>query len=50
MMEESLFLKAMRLVEQTRKERAKKIADILAELPDDFDWNELERLLKDEVN
>ena len=44
-MEESPFLKSMRLAEQSRKERAKKISDILAELPDDFDWDELERLL-----
>lgn len=50
MMEYSPFARALMLSEQTRKERAKKIADILAELPDDFDWNELERLLKDEVD
>lgn len=49
-MEESPLLKALRLVEQSRKERAKKISDMLAELPDDFDWNELERLLKDNVD
>lgn len=46
-MEYSPFARALILAEQTRKERAKKIIDILSELPDDFDWGELERLLKD---
>ena len=48
MMEYSPFAKALMLAEQTRRERAKKISDMLAELPDDFDWNELERLIKDD--
>ena len=47
-MEYSPFAKALMLAEQTRRERAKKISDMLAELPDDFDWNELERLIKDD--
>lgn len=41
-MTESPFLQALRLAEKSRQERVKKIADLLSELPDDFDWNELE--------
>ena len=45
-MEESPLLKALRLVEQSRKERAKKISDMLAELPDDLtgmNWKVVKR-------
>ena len=49
-MEYSPFARALMLAEQTRKERAKKIIDILSDLPDDFDWDELEKLLKDSNN
>ena len=49
-MEQSPFLRAMLLAEKSRQERIQKIYNILAELPDDFDWNELERLLKDKVD
>tara|TARA_R100000005_G_C4851721_1_gene117729 strand:- start:176 stop:322 length:147 start_codon:yes stop_codon:yes gene_type:complete len=45
MMEETDLVKALRIVEQSRKERAKKVIDMLTELPDDFDWNELEQLM-----
>ena len=43
---ESAFLQAMRLAEKSRQERVKKITDLLSQLPDDFDWNELEGRLK----
>lgn len=45
-MTESAFLQAMRLAEKSRQERVKKITDLLSQLPDDFDWNELEGELK----
>lgn len=41
-MTESPFLQAIRLAEKSRQERVQKIADLLSQLPDDFDWNELE--------
>tara|TARA_B100000035_G_scaffold220650_2_gene189446 strand:- start:139 stop:282 length:144 start_codon:yes stop_codon:yes gene_type:complete len=37
----SPFLQAMQLAEQSRQERIQRIAALLADLPDDFDWEEL---------
>lgn len=45
MTEQSLFLKALMYAEQSKRERLQKISEILSDLPDDFDWDELERLL-----
>ena len=49
-MTESPFLQALRLAEKSRQERVQKIADLLAQLPDDFDWNELETLVSGEIS
>ena len=49
-MTESPFLQALRLAEKSRQERVQKIADLLAQLPDDFDWNELETLLSKQIS
>ena len=45
-MTESVLLRALRLAEKSRQERVRKIADLLSQLPDGFDWNELERELE----
>lgn len=41
-MNQSPLYQALMLAEQSRQERFQKIANLLAELPDDFDWSELE--------
>jgi poly-D-alanine transfer protein DltD len=43
---QSNFLQALQMAEKSRQERLQKIANLLAELPDDFDWSELEDQLK----
>ena len=43
---QSNFLQAIQMAEKSRQERFQKIANLLAELPDDFDWSELEDQLK----
>ena len=45
-MTESVLLQALRLAEESRQQRVRKIADLLSQLPDDFDWDELERELE----
>jgi len=43
---QSNFLQAIQMAEKSRQERFLKVAALLAELPDDFDWDELEDKLK----
>lgn len=49
MMDQSPFLQALKLAEQSRIERNQRIQAILADLPEDFDWDELERLLSEQT-
>ncbi len=44
------LVRALRMAEQSRKRRLQKIAAMFAELPDDFDWNELETLLSKQIS
>ena len=37
--------KAAQIIDQSRQEKLKKIQAILADLPDDFDWAELNKIL-----
>ena len=48
-MTESAFLQAMRLAEKSRQERVQKVANLLSQLPEDFDWDELETLLGKQI-
>lgn len=38
------------MAEKSRQESFQKVAALLAELPDDFDWDELENELKQKLN
>ena len=48
-MDQSPFFQALQLAEQSRIERNQKIQAILADLPEDFDWDELLRLLSEQT-
>ena len=43
---QSNFLQALQMAEKSRQEHFLKVADLLAKLPDDFDWAQLEEELK----
>lgn len=45
-MNQSPLYQALMLAEQSRIERVQKITNLLAKLPDDFDWTQLEEELK----
>tara|TARA_A100001234_G_C12297038_1_gene247713 strand:- start:341 stop:502 length:162 start_codon:yes stop_codon:yes gene_type:complete len=48
-MEPSPLLKALQLAEQSRIEQNQRIQAILADLPEDFDWDQLEKLLSEQT-
>ena len=48
-MDQSPFLQALMLAEQSRIEQNQRIQAILADLPEDFDWDQLEKLLSEQT-
>ena len=43
-MNSSSLVKALQIINQSRQEKLNSIVEILSDLPDDFDWDELDNL------